>query len=222
MGVAKDAKYQDASRPARQMFSVPLPQKIKYDTPVDNMVEDSSMYMGTIELHVQGDPDSFATYVRRALGEIDPNLTPTSMRSFDEQVKILASAHTLIGRLSSAFGFIALLLASIGLYGVTAYRVARRTSEVGLRMALGANRTDIVSLILRGASTQVGIGLLIGIPFCFLAKHWLQHQLFGIGKFDPTSLIIAIAVLGICALIASLLPAARAAAIEPMRALRTE
>ena len=222
VGVAKDAKYQDASRPARQMFFVPLPQKIKYDTPVDNMVEDSSMYMGTIELHVQGDPDSFAPYVRRALGEIDPNLTPITTRSFDEQVKILASAHTLIGRLSSAFGFIALLLASIGLYGVTAYRVARRTSEVGLRMALGANRTDIVSLILRGASTQVGIGLLIGIPFCFLAKHWLQHQLFGIGKFDPTSLIIAIAVLGICALIASLLPAARAAAIEPMRALRTE
>jgi len=222
VGVARDAKYQDASRPARQMFFVPLPQKINYDTPVDNMVEDSSMYMGTIELHVQGDPDSFAAYVRRALGEIDPNLTPTSIRSFDEQVKILASAHTLIGRLSGAFGFIALLLASIGLYGVTAYRVARRTSEVGLRMALGANRTDIVSLILRGAFSQVGIGLIIGIPFCFLAKHWLQHQLFGIGKFDPTSLILAIAVLGICALVASLLPAGRAAAIEPMKALRTE
>lgn len=222
VGVAKDAKYQDASRSARQMFFVLLPQKIKYDTPVDNMVEDSSMYMGTIELHVQGDPDSFAAYARRALGEIDPNLSPITIRSFDEQVKILASAHTLIGRLSSAFGFIALLLASIGLYGVTAYRVARRTSEVGLRMALGANRADIVSLILRGAFSQVGIGLIIGIPFCFLAKHWLQHQLFGIGKFDPTSIIVAIAVLGMCALVASLLPAGRAAAIEPMKALRTE
>jgi predicted permease len=222
VGVAKDAKYGEASRPARSMFFVPLPQKIQYDTPVDNMVEDSSMYMGTIELHVQGDPDSFAPYVRRALGEIDPNLTPTSIRSFDEQVKIQASAHTLIGRLSSAFGFIALLLASVGLYGVTAYRVARRTSEVGLRMALGANRSDIVSLILRGAFSQVGIGLILGIPFCFLAKHWLQHQLFGIGKFDLSSLLAAIAVLGICAFVASLLPAGRAAAIEPMKALRTE
>ena len=222
VGIAKDAKYQDATRPARSMFFVPLPQKIHYDTAVDNMVEDSSMYMGTIELHVQGDPDSFAAYVRRTLGEIDPNLTPTSIRSFDEQVKIQASAHTLIGRLSSAFGFIALLLASVGLYGVTAYRVARRTSEVGLRMALGANRSDIVSLILRGAFSQVGIGLLIGIPFCFLAKHWLEHQLFGIGKFDPTSMVVATLVLGVCAFVASLLPAGRAARIEPMKALRTE
>lgn len=222
VGVAKDAKYQDAARPARPMFFVPLPQKIIYETQIDNRTEEGSMYMGTIELHVQGDPDSFAPNVRRVLGEIDPNLTPTSIRTFDEQVRIMASAHTLIARLSNAFGIIALLLASVGLYGVTAYRVARRTSEVGLRMALGANRKDILSLMLRGAFSQVGIGLLIGIPLTFLAKHWLQHQLFGISKFDPISLVLAIFVLGICAFVASLLPAGRAAAIEPMKALRTE
>ena len=222
VGVAKDAKYGNVARPARPMFFVPLPQKIHYETIEDNRIEDASMYMGSIQLHVSGDPDSLAPAVRRVLAQIDPNLTPTTMRSFAEMVQIRASEHTLIARLSNAFGFIALLLASVGLYGVTAYRVARRTNEVGLRMALGANRTDIVSLMLRGAFSQVGIGLLIGIPLSFLAKHWLAHQLFGISAFDPLSLIIALATLGLCALIASLLPAGRAAAIEPMQALRTE
>jgi predicted permease len=222
VGVAKDAKYQNASRPARPMFFVPLPQKIKYEAQEDNRVEEGSMYMGSIEFHVQGDPDAFAPDVRHVLAEIDPGLTPTSMRSFAEQVKIQSSQQTLIARLSDAFGLVALLLASVGLYGVTAYRVARRTSEVGLRMALGANRRDILSLMLRGAFSQVGIGLVIGIPLAFLAKHWLQHQLFGIAKFDPLSLAFAILVLALCAFLASLLPAGRAAAIEPMKALRTE
>lgn len=222
VGVAKDAKYGNASRPARPMFWVPLPQKIHYDTAEDNRIEEGSMYMGTIILHVNGDPDNFAPDVRRVLAQIDPNLTPTSMRSFEEQLRIQSNEHTLIARLSNAFGFIALLLASIGLYGVTAYRVARRTSEVGLRMALGANRSNIIALMLRGAFVQVGIGLLLGIPLCFLAKHWLAHQLFGISTFDPWSLLFAVGTLAVCALIASLLPAGRAAAIEPMKALRIQ
>ena len=222
VGVAKDAHYGDATRPARPIFFVPLTQKIQYELKEDSRIEDASLYMGSIELHVNGDPDSFAPAVRRVMAQIDPDLTPTSMRSFDEQVSIQTSERTLIARLSSAFGFIALLLASVGLYGVTAYRVAKRTSEVGLRMALGANRKDILSLMLRGAFSQVGIGLLIGIPLALAAKHWLTHQLFGISTFDPLSLVFAIFVLGICALVASLLPAGRAAAIEPMQALRTE
>jgi predicted permease len=222
VGVAKDAKYGSASRPTRPMFWVPLPQKIHYDTVEDNRIEEGSMYMGTIILHVNGYPDNFAPDVRRVLAQIDPNLTPTSIRSFEEQMKIQSSEHTLIARLSNAFGFIALLLASIGLYGVTAYRVARRTSEVGLRMALGANRSNIIALMLKGAFVQVGIGLLLGIPLCFLAKRWLAHQLFGISTFDPWSLLFAIGTLAVCALIATLLPAGRAAAIEPMKALRIE
>jgi len=222
VGVAKDAKYQEASRETRPIFFVPLSQKIVYDTQVDNRVEDASMYMGSIELHVTGRPELAAPQVRKALAEVDANLTPTSMRTFDEQVLIQTSEHALIAQLSGAFGLIALLLASIGLYGVTSYRVARRTGEVGLRMALGASRRDILSLILRGAFSQVGLGLLIGVPLTFLARHWLQHQLFGLSSYDPRTLIFAIAVLGVCAFVASLLPAGRAAAIEPMRALRSE
>jgi ABC-type antimicrobial peptide transport system permease subunit len=222
VGVAKDAKYFNAASPVRQMFFVALPQKIDYDRDIDERVESESMYMGSIELHVQGDADTFAAQVRKTLAEIDPNLTPITMRSFNEQIKVRYSGETLVARLSDAFGFIALLVASIGIYGVTAYRVARRTNEVGLRMALGANRRDIVGLILRGAFSQVGIGLAIGIPLSFAAKHWLQHQLFGIAAFNPVSLMIGIAILGFCALVASVLPATRAAAIEPMQALRTE
>ncbi|HWW86126.1 MAG TPA: ABC transporter permease [Vicinamibacterales bacterium] len=222
VGVAKDAKYQDASNVAGSMFFVPLKQKIHYDTVVDNRVEDASMYMGTIVLRVNGDPQAAVQEVRRTLAEVDPNLAPTSIRSLEEQLRIQQSERTLIARLSNAFGLVALLLASIGLYGVTAYRVARRTGEVGLRMALGASRTDVVALILRGSFSQIAIGLLIGIPLAVLARFWLQHQLFGISAFDPFSFATAIIALASCAFVASVLPAIRAAAVQPMQALRTE
>ncbi len=222
VGVAKDAKYGDASREVRPMFFVPLTQKIAYTAVVSNRVEDASMYMGTIAVHTDGDPNLLATGVRRILTEVDPNLTPTSVRSFEEQVKIQTGDRTLIAQLAGAFGLIALLLASVGLYGVTSYRVARRTNEVGLRMALGATRQDILSLVLRGAFSQVALGLAIGIPLALLSRQWLQHQLFGIAAFDPWSLTFAVVVLGLCAFVASVLPAGRAAAIEPMRALRAE
>jgi predicted permease len=222
VGVAKDAKYQDASKPARPMFFVPLPQKIKYETLSDQRVEDGSMYMGSLELHVAGDPDTFASDVRRIMAEIDPNLTPLSIRSFAEQVKIHTSTRTLMARLSSSLGILALVLASIGLYGVTAYRVARRTSEVGIRMTLGATRRDIVALILRGAFSQVGLGLLIGVPLVFLVGRLVSSLLFGVGSFSTLVLVGAISVLGCCALLATVLPALRAAAIEPVEALRTE
>jgi len=222
VGVSKDAKYFDATRPTRPIFFVALPQKITYALDIDERIEAESMYLNSLELHVQGSPDSVVPQLRKAMAEIDPDLTPITIRSFDEQIRIRYSSETLLSRLSSVFGLIALLLASVGLYGVTAYRVARRTSEVGLRMALGANRRDIVSLILRGAFSQVITGLLVGIPLAFAAKHWLQHQLFGVGAFSLSSLLAAIAMLGLCALAASMLPAGRAAAIEPMQALRTE
>jgi predicted permease len=222
VGVAKDAKYQDAAKAPRPMFFVPLTQKIKYESAEDQRVEDGSMYMGSLELHVAGDPNSFAPDVRRIFSEIDPNLAPQQIRSFDELVKIHSSRHTLIARLSSWLGLLALVLASVGLYGVTAYRVARRTSEVGIRMTLGANRRDIVSLILRGAFSQIGLGLLVGIPLVFLVGRLMSSLLFGVGSFSALILVGAISVLGCCALLATVLPALRAAAIEPIEALRTE
>jgi len=128
----------------------------------------------------------------------------------------------MISRLSGFFGLIALLLASIGLYGLTAYQVERRTGEIGIRMALGANRVSILKLVLRGAFSQVTLGLLIGIPLVLLSGKALASQLFGVSSFAPSILTTAIVVLGLCALMASIVPARRAAGIDPMRALRTE
>jgi ABC-type antimicrobial peptide transport system permease subunit len=160
--------------------------------------------------------------VRQTLASIDPNLPPLSMMSFDDQIEIRYSTDTAISRLTTVFGILALLLASIGLYGLMAYQVARRTGEIGIRMALGADRLHIVRLVLRGAFSQVGIGLLIGIPLVFLSGKLLASQTFGIGSFAPVILATAIGVLATCAFIASLVPARRAAAVDPMRALRTE
>jgi ABC-type antimicrobial peptide transport system permease subunit len=117
---------------------------------------------------------------------------------------------------------VALLLAAIGLYGVTAYAVAQRTSEIGLRMALGADRANVVELVLRTAFRRVAIGLVLGLPLAIGAGRLLAAQLYGVSYWDPSALVIATASLGTCALIAALIPAGRAAAISPIRALRTE
>jgi ABC-type antimicrobial peptide transport system permease subunit len=114
------------------------------------------------------------------------------------------------------------VLAAIGLYGVTAYTVARRTSEIGIRMALGADRMNVVRLVLRGAFTQVAIGLVIGIPIAIGAGRLMSAQLYQVTSWDPVALFIAIAALAVCAFVASVIPAQRAASIEPVKALRTE
>ena len=222
VGVAADAVYHDTARAVRPMFFVPLMQTVTYAAQVDNRVEDGSLYMGSIELHVRGSADAMAPTIRHVLAQVDPNLTPISMFSFSDLVAIRTSAQTLITRLSSGFGLIALLLAVVGLYGVTSYRVARRTGEIGLRMALGADRRDIRVLVLRGALVHVGLGLLIGAPLAFVAARAVQHQLYGVSPFDPLMLALAAVVLSLCALVASLLPARRAAAVEPVVALRYE
>ena len=117
---------------------------------------------------------------------------------------------------------LALVLASVGLYGITAYSVARRTSEIGLRMALGANRTDVVALVLRAASWQVGLGLAIGIPVALLGGRLMSSQLYGVRIYDPLTIAAAVLVLSVLAAIAGFIPARRAASIEPMNALRTD
>jgi ABC-type antimicrobial peptide transport system permease subunit len=117
---------------------------------------------------------------------------------------------------------IALVLAAIGLYGVTAYSVARRTSEIGVRMALGANRQRVIGLVLGGAFRRVIAGLVLGLPFAVGAGYLLSSQLFGVKFWDPAALAIAAGSLAVAAFIASIVPATRAAAIAPMKALRME
>jgi ABC-type antimicrobial peptide transport system permease subunit len=128
----------------------------------------------------------------------------------------------LVSRLTALFGLLALVLASVALYGVTAYSVARRTSEIGVRMALGANRSDVVALVLRAASWQVGLGLAIGVPVALLGGRLMASQLYGVRTYDPISITAAVLILFVFAAIAGFIPAKRAASIEPMNALRTE
>jgi macrolide transport system ATP-binding/permease protein len=156
------------------------------------------------------------------LASIDPNLSIIDMRSFGEQVTRRFNQERLIARLTELFSLLALLLASIGLYGVTAYNIARRTSEIGVRMALGADRGDVIAMVLRGAFSQIGIGLIFGIPLAVIAGHLMANKLYGVAGSNPVVLAGAVVALAVCALIAGFVPARRAASIEPVQALRVE
>jgi ABC-type antimicrobial peptide transport system permease subunit len=120
------------------------------------------------------------------------------------------------------FGIVALVLAAIGLYGVTAYSVAQRTNEIGIRMALGADRGKVIEMVLRGAFRRVVIGLVLGLPLAVGAGHLLSAQLYGVRFWDPLALGVGAVSLAACAFVAAVVPATRAAAISPIKALRTE
>jgi predicted permease len=223
VGIVADAKYNNPREPVRSMYFRPMSQ---FNTTVKERrfltAETRSVFPNSITLRYSGDAASLEPLVRRTLANINPNLTILDFKSLDYQLAGNFTEERLIGRLASLFGLLALALASVGLYGITAYSVARRTSEIGLRMALGANRGDVVALVLRGASWQVGLGLAIGIPAALLGGHLMATQLYAVKTYDPLTLAGAVLVLAAFAAIAGFIPARRAASIEPMNALRTE
>lgn len=222
VGVARDAKYINPDEPARPFFYVPLEQNETADDPLMQMMMTRSHWMQSIQLVVGGTVTNIEPQIRRAVAEIDPSLTLISVQTMHEQVASNFNQQRMVANLAGIFGGIALLLAAIGLYGLTAYSVVRRTSEIGVRMALGANRMNIVQLVLRGAFVQVAIGLAIGIPLAIFAGHLMASKLFEVRSYDPIVLGGSVVALGLCAAIASVLPARRAASTEPMQALRTE
>jgi ABC-type antimicrobial peptide transport system permease subunit len=159
---------------------------------------------------------------RRAFADVNPLLTPRSFHTFAFQVSTNFNQDELLARLTSLFGLVALILASIGLYGVTAYSVERRTGEIGVRMALGADRASILRDVLRRALTHCVIGLAIGVPLAYAAGKFMAQHLYGVGAFDMPVALITLAMLTLAAAVAALVPARRAASIEPMVALRME
>jgi ABC-type antimicrobial peptide transport system permease subunit len=167
-------------------------------------------------------PGQLQPLLTRALAEVDPNLTIITVRTMREQVALTFDMERAVASLAGLFGIVALLLAAVGLYGVTAYTVAQRTNEIGIRMALGADRQNVVQLVLRGAFNRVVTGLIIGIPLAVGAGRLISAQLYGVSFWDPLALSLAASALAFCAFFAAIIPAGRAASISPMSALRTE
>jgi predicted permease len=223
VGVFKDFKINNANEEIRPVFLRPVTQQFMgYKEAGMISGEVQSMFIDSILLRFNRPQQDVEAMVRRTLAGIDPNLTVDDLRSLDAQVAGNFNYERLVARLTTLFGVLALILASVGLYGVTSYFVARRTSEIGIRMALGSTRKGVVGLVLRGVLVQIGLGLALGIPAALLAGHFMKSQLYGVGSYDPIALISATVVLAACAITAGFIPARRAASIEPMRALRTE
>ncbi len=224
VGVVRDAKFAGfaLNRPARPMFYVPLAQNVDYRDEMLKRIERQSHNVGGLMLVTSAAPGAIEPVLTRTLSEIDPNLTITSVRTMKQQVERSFDQERAVAGLASLFGAVALLLAAVGLYGVTAYTVAQRTNEIGLRMALGADRAKVIELVLRGAFQRVLIGLIIGVPLAVGAGRLIAAQLYGVSYWDPLALAVAAGSLAIAAFIAAILPAGRAAAISPMSALRAE
>jgi len=222
VGIVRDAKYKNPSVEQSPAVFLPFSQTTQFAPTGYQRLETGTHYAQSIQLSVNGSPESFEKPFLKVLAAIDPNLSVANMQSYSEQVAVQFNQERLIARLTSFFSLLALLLASVGIYGVTAYNVTRRTNEIGTRMALGANRADIVRMVVRSAFSQVLIGLCIGLPIAVLIGRYLAHQLYEVGRFDPLVLGGATVVLCICTFVAGLFPAHRAASIDPMEALRME
>ena len=181
-----------------------------------------SHYLYNIVIQAPGNPPHLEAQVKQALADIDPNLVLYDMEPYSEVIRSNFAQQNMIASLTWLFGAVGLLLAAVGLYGVTAYGVEQRTGEIGVRMALGADRGSVVGMVLRGAFAQVAIGLALGIPAAIGAGHLIASQLFGVKPWDPVMLGGAAVLLGLAALVAAAIPAGRAASVDPMEALRSE
>ena len=221
VGVVADAKYQSPDREVRPMYFRSMLQPDPNANPADTG-ETYSMAPHAIILQTAGAQEGYEKEVRRAFQDVDPNLAIEDYRTMDSQVSSQLNDERMVARLTAAFGVLALVLASVGLYGVTAYAVAQRVPEIGVRMALGADRAQVLRMVVRGAMVQTGLGLALGVPAALLAGYALRAQLFGIKGYDLPTLLGACTVLATAAALASLIPARRASTVDPMRALRTQ
>ncbi|HEY3937465.1 MAG TPA: ABC transporter permease [Bryobacteraceae bacterium] len=223
VGVAKDARYLtfNLDKPIGPFFFLPEAQHdVSPETGIAAI--DSTHFLHDIVIVSRPEARLPLAQVRQAMASVDPNLPIISLRTLKEQVAGQFGQQRLMARLTSFFGLLSLVLACIGLYGVTAYNAGRRTSEIGVRMALGADGSHVLALILRGAFGLILIGLSIGLPLTFAAGRFLGNQLYGLNPYDPMVIFVAMATLGLSALAASFIPAFRASRISPLEALRTE
>ena len=226
VGVARDSRFNPfgLDKPVAPFFVLPAAQRDYFRLPngKDAEAEPSSHFLRDIVIELRPGATPPIAQIQQAMASVDPNLPLLAVRPMKEQVGGQFVQQRLIARLSSLFGVLSLVLASIGLYGVIAYNVSRRTGEIGVRMAVGAARGIIVSLVLRGALFLTVFGLLIGLPLALAVGRFLGNQLYGLSPYDPAVLSAAVLALALSALAAALIPALRAGATSPLKALRAE
>lgn len=211
VGVAADAKYNSVREKTPPRFYAPF---------FDPILPDTSM--GRIEVRASGKPSAIAAEIRDAVKEAAPNLPPIQIETMNELVADSLKQDTMLTTLSGFFGALAVLLACIGIYGVMAYAVANRTSEIGIRMALGANRGNVLGLILRESMLLVALGVAIGLPAVFATWKMIKSLLYGLTPGDPVALVAATILMFVVAAVASYIPARRASHTDPIVALRYE
>ncbi len=206
------------------MYFLPLTQRGAgmVNAPDEPLDQDLSLYAGALVIQTAYPIAGFEKIVADTLGSINPNLTIVKFRPSSSRLTTASLEERLITRLTSLFGLLALLLAAVGLYGVTAYTVVRRTPEIGIRMALGAARSQVIGTVMGGAVLQAVAGLAIGVPVAIFCVRYVKSQLYEVTRMNPYVMAIAIGVLLLTAVIAGIIPARRAASIDPARALRIE
>jgi len=211
VGIVRDAKYGPLRDEQKRMIYLPLDQLT---------ADDHFAY--SLQVRAQGDPGNIESEIRTALAEVDPNLPLLKVRTISEEIDLFVENERLISQLATFFSLLALSLACIGLYGVLAYNVVKRTSEIGIRMALGARTTGILWMVLRESLLLLAAGIAVGVPATLGITRVVRSQLFGLSSFDAATFMTAIAAISIVIVIAAYLPARRAANVDPMVALRYE
>jgi predicted permease len=221
VGVVEDTTYTSVYWKDHAMYFVPLTQRGAVAKP-DPVEKDMSLYAGAMVIQTERPIPDMEKLAGATLASINPNLTIVKFQTFQQQIDGQFTEERMIARLTSLFGALALLLAALGLYGVTAYSVVRRTPEIGIRMALGAERSRVIGMVMRGAMIQAVIGLALGAPVAMLCVRYVKSQLYEVTSVNLPLMLGAIGTLAFAAAIAGMIPARRAASIDPVRALRIE
>ena len=209
IGVVRDSRFYDVRTAIRPL--------IYFDNDQNPDIQQINVY-----LRSTADPRRLFAEIRQIVASLDTAVPPFALRTLDEQAELTLSRDRMVTMLASVFGVVAALLAAVGIYGLMAFNVARRTPEIAVRMALGANRGSVTWMVVRQVLALAGAGIALALPAAWALMGLVQSQLFGVKPHDPVSLSIAAAILAAVALLAGYLPVRRASAIEPMAALRTD
>jgi predicted permease len=218
VGVVQDTLHTDVRSEAPPMFFLPMTQKAG-DQGTHSSRDD---YAQDLVVRAAGDPAQIAQEVRQALREIDPGLPVTKVATAKERISSNAGNEEMMAQIVGFFGGVAVLLAALGLYGLISYAVVRRTNEIGIRMALGAKKRQVLWMVLRETLLLVATGAAVGVPLALGATSFVRSQLFGVQSYDPLTLVLAVFLLTTVAVVAGYLPALRASRVDPMVALRHE